>query len=129
MITVEEHTLAVLAGSAICAALVVVIALSLINLAGPNLARLYLERGLNGFEWEDLTPAERRVHFTRTVLEGLLPRLIGLSRTPRPARRLRTGLPDRESQTRPWPWPWPAPVDASQASLGPRGEHRHPWRN
>ena len=77
----NTHLITVLAGSAICLGLLLVIAVSLFNLAAPILGRLYLERAGFGFALEDLTPTERRVHFARLVLEGRIARLLGVSRT------------------------------------------------
>ena len=79
--SVNTHLITVLAGSAICLGLLLIIAVSLFNLAAPILGRLYLERAGFGFELEDLTPTERRVHFARLVLEGRIARLFGVSRT------------------------------------------------
>ena len=75
------HLITVLAGSAICLGLLLIIALSLLDLAGPVLGRLYLKRAGLGFDLQDLTPTERRVHFARLVLDGRIARLFGVSRT------------------------------------------------
>ena len=77
----NTHLITVLAGSAICLGLLLIIAVSLFDLAAPILGRLYLERAGFGFTLEDLTPTERRVHFARLVLEGRIARLFGVSRT------------------------------------------------